>query len=177
MVRTVLFTLSVALFVTQQPASAHQVSIRPGERISIRSSATRPDKVEVYYAGTSADTLYAQSPGGRRNFAIPLASITRVEIPRRQSNAVSGAAIGAVIGGTFGILGVAGMSGSFAQPSPGQGIGIIMLCAAIGSIPGAAIGALLPSHQGRWEEVPVDRMRLSLAPHSSGMVTVLSYSF
>ena len=176
--RVVLSFVAVALCPPLQTVSAQRLTIRPGQRISVRSSATRPDRIECIYAGTAGDTLYAQTLGGSRSLAIPLASITRLERPVRESNAVSGALIGAVIGGMLGIGAVSSLSGSIVEPSAGQSVGIIALFAAIGVLPGTVVGALLTSDSGHWEDVPLDRVRLGFAPQlGSSVVLGLSVRF
>ena len=177
--RAVLYLVAVALLPPVQAISAQRLPIRPGQRINVRSSATRPDRIEGIYVGTIGDTLYAQTLGSGRSVAIPVASVTRIERWAghrfRQSNIGRGALYGALVGGFVGFVGLSNQSGSIVQFSAGQSVGIAVLFAAIGAVPGAIAGALIKTD--RCEEVPLDRMRVSFAPQRDGFALGLSVSF
>ncbi|MFC1639855.1 hypothetical protein ACFL3B_03715 [Gemmatimonadota bacterium] len=161
--RVILCLFAIAQLAPVQTLSAQRPQIRPGQRISIRSSVTRPDRIEGIYVGTSGDTLYARTLGRGRSVAIPLESVTRIERWARQSNVVSGALYGALVGGGVGFVAVASLSGTIVEPSAGQSVGIAVLFVAIGAVPGAIAGALIKSGD-RWEEIPLDRLRVSFVP-------------
>lgn len=106
--------------------------------------------------------------------SVPLSTVTRLEVSRGQkSNGRKGAVIGSLSGALSGA--VIGFSLGDDPPlfseafffSAGEKAGIGFLLGAGG---GAIIGALIGKaiHAEQWEEVPLERLRVSIVPQSDG---------
>ncbi len=102
--------------------------------------------------------------------AIPLASVTRLELSTPGgSRAGQGALIGLGIAGLGGaaLLGAGCASDQLTEDAAGRcaaiGFGVF---GASGALVGAIVGSMITG--GRWEEVPLDRLRLQVAPQRDG---------
>ena len=98
------------------------------------------------------------------------ASITRLEVQRgRKTNARKGAWIGALSLGLAGVgLGIAGCADYDCDGDEWSAvIGVLGGVGALGGgLIGLGVGALIKTE--RWEEVPLDRLRVSFAPQRDG---------
>ena len=118
-----------------------------------------------------SDTLYVVPDGASQDVrarAISLSSLSRLEISRGQK---SNAGKGALIGGGIGLLLGGGMSiiaGSTVDTEVTSTDYLIFT--GLVTVGGAGIGALIGSliKSERWEEFPLDRLRLGIAPRSDG---------
>ncbi|NIM49030.1 MAG: hypothetical protein GTO22_07195 [Gemmatimonadales bacterium] len=125
-----------------------------------------------------ADTLLLELHGRVDPLAMPLSSVTKLEVQRgRKAATWTGAGIGAVAGAVVGaVIAVA----TFEEPAPCEwfcfdfgpsdaGEAAVMGLAGgatLGFLVGLGVGALFKTD--RWEEVPLDRLRVSLAPQRDG---------
>ena len=145
----------------------------PPVKVGDRVRVTAPHEDIFRDIGTlariDADTLVV---GAR---AIAVEWVTRLEVSRGQKSRVGrGAVVGGLIGGAIGLgLAIAWVANDceFADTSGcGSEVGIIAAGAAIVGLPGAGIGAAIGAVQrtDRWEEVPLDRLRVSFAPQRDG---------
>ena len=183
--------VAILAFVPLTSATA-QVPIRPGERVRVTYTQTCPPQTvcfgsrdRVMQIGTviswDGDTLQLGSE--RRTSAqvyaqkVPRSSIIRLDVSRGQkSNGGLEAAIGLLAGGTVG--GLIGLT-LFEEPEPCKGLCFnfgpenkseaFLYGAVVGGFLGGAIG-LLEGSSGSdvWEEVPLDRLRLQVAPQRDG---------
>ncbi len=102
--------------------------------------------------------------------AIPLASVTRLELSmpggsQAGQGALNGLAIG-ILGGAV-VAAAACPSDQFLKASAGGcAIGGAVIVGAGGALVGAIIGVM--STGTRWEEVPLDRLRVRVAPQRDG---------
>jgi hypothetical protein len=104
---------------------------------------------------------------------VPLDSVTRLDVPRRRSNVAWGTGIGLLVGAAAGIIiGTRGEPEVDYDPRWTGGIaGGIW-----GTLLGLGIGLLIRTD--RWEEVPLDKLRVSVAPQRDGRFGLgLSVSF
>ena len=114
---------------------------------------------------------------------IPLASVTRFELSRGKSrHAGRGALIGLGIGAGGGaIIGaIAEVSGERYCIDTCAAAGVLTAFTAIGlAIPGLVIGTVAGAliKTDRWEEVPLDRVRVSLAPTRDGVSLGMRIAF
>ena len=147
--------------------------IEPGARVRV----TVPDFGLEKSVGTclalSNGSMQFLPQSGPSPRTIPVTAMTRLQVSRgRKSHIVGGAVLGgltgAVVGGTVVILGTqlgcettGGCSVDW-----GEGGRWIALFSVIGVAFGGGIGALVKTD--RWEEVPLDRLRVSLAPQRDG---------
>ena len=108
--------------------------------------------------------------GMPNRLAIPLASVTRLELSTPGgSRAGRGALIGLALGGIGGAVGAGAACASstfFRDDSGGCAVMGFAVFGASGALLGAIIGAMTTST--RWEEVPLDRLRLQVAPQRDG---------
>ena len=110
--------------------------------------------------------------------AIPLATITQLDISRGRSNTATivGAVLGAISGAAIGIAvspperGYLNMS-DVNGPVVGGFVGFF-----VGGLVGGLVGKSIRGH--RWEEVPLDQLRVSLIPQLDGRFGIgLSVAF
>ena len=107
-----------------------------------------------------------------RPLVIPLASLTRLELYGGRGfsgwNVLRGAGIGVLVGGAVG-AGIGYLTSSEGcgefERSFCAGVGAAVLGGA-GLVIGAGVGAAVKSD--RWEEVPLDQLRVSFAPQRNG---------
>jgi hypothetical protein len=122
-----------------------------------------------------ADTLVVETKG--HILALPPDSVTKLDVSRgRKTNTGTGAGIGLLVGGVVGaVIGYAsyeecvprGFSFSCIGVDPelyalGGGI--------IGGLVGGGVGALIGAsiRTDRWQEVPLDHVRVSVGPQRDG---------
>ncbi len=146
-------TILVAILAFTPLASATaQVPIRPGARVRVSGHSCQPfyscvgaeQRVATFVAWKS-DTLVVQGNGD--TLALPLDSVTSLEVSRARGQRGNGAAIGALVGGGLGVaaeLGPAGIAfgagvgallGTGSNARKGAGIGLL-----VGAATGAVIG-------------------------------------
>ena len=211
-------TILVAILAFTPLASATaQVPIRPGARVRVSGHSCQPfyscvgaeQRVATFVAWKS-DTLVVQGNGD--TLALPLDSVTSLEVSRARGQRGNGAAIGALVGGGLGVaaeLGPAGIAfgagvgallGTGSRARKGAGIGLLVgaatgavfglasgddtncsfFCftagekATLGAVGLGGLGAVIGLIAGaassgeRWEEVPLDRLRVSVGPQRDG---------
>ena len=185
-------TILVAILVFVPLASA-RAQVRPGARVRVTYTPTCPPQTvcagfrdRLKQIGTvvswDGDTLHLDAE--RRTspqvyaLTVPRSSIIRLDVSwGKKSNAGLGTAIGLLAGGALG--GLVGL-GLFEEPEPCKGL----LCfefgpenkseafwfgAMVGGLLGGAVGYLAGSPGSDvWEEVPLDRLRVSLGPQRDG---------
>ncbi len=209
--------VAILAFVPLASATA-QVPLRPGERVRVTRLPLCPPntlcvKTPRQSVGTflawEADSLVVQSNGN--SLALPLDSVTKLEVSRGRRLSSQGAAIGAAVGGGFLLY----ASGNAAAGALGAGLGALLgrsprarMGAGIGLLIGAFSGAFIGLASGddppgflsftaeekaalgafvfgglggvigliagtaspgeRWEDVPLNRLRVSVGPQRDG---------
>ncbi len=165
MKRLSIIPLAILAFAPLTGVTAQQPPpVKVGDRVRV----TAPD-VDVHrYTGqlvaVQRDNLTVDT------LTVVRASITRLEVQRgRKTNALKGASIGALSLGLAGVgLGIGACRG-FSDVCTSEGE-----WAAIGGAIGVAVGGLIGLGLGaftktdRWEEVSLDRLRVSFVPHRDG---------
>jgi hypothetical protein len=182
MCHTSLCVIAVLALVPVTRATA-QVSLRPGARVRIARPMICPPHTNCtggspqQYVGTfvtwSDDTLLVQSNGS--TIVLPLDAVTKLEVSQGQkSNTVVGALVGLLIGG---IAGAAIAKATHEECEGGWGcfgdLGPRFVAGAgfvIGGLGGGGVGALIGRSikTDRWEEVPLDRVRVSFGLQREG---------
>ena len=131
----------------------------------------------VTFVAVRADSLVVRLDPN--TWSVPIAAVTKLEVSRGRNSfgAGRGALIGVLVGGVAGwIVGYAG----YEECVPSGGLfdcagvfspevaafGGAMVLGTLGAGIGAVTGALVKTH--RWVEVPLDRLRVSLAPQRDG---------
>ena len=175
------FVLVAILAFVPLASATTQVSIRPGARVRVAGHFCQPSYSNCVggspqqYVGTfvrwEADTLVVQSNGD--TLSVPAGLVTRLDVSRGRKNyAELGGGIGLGLGSLAGaFIGYA----SYGDKRPGIGdvsspelyaIGGVI----VGGLVGGGVGALIGQsiRTDRWQEVPLDRLRVSLGPQRDG---------
>jgi hypothetical protein len=172
---TVTSLLAISLLVPLTTLPAQQSPpIERGSRIRVTAPSMGADKLVGTCMATGGDTLYVQAETQTTTLGIAVTSVTRLETSRgRKSHPWRGAGIGALSGAVLGLgIAVAFPEGEDREellffPVTGIGAGLVV---------GAYIGALIKTD--RWEEVPLDQLRVSFVPQRDGRLGLaLSISF
>lgn len=155
--------------------------IVPGARIRVSAPSFSRDRLIGTVASKSADTLVVKVENGAAPLSIPLVSITRLEVSRgkvaRGVNALKGAGIGLLVGAGVGV--VAGLviddpqnneitAGAWAL----FGAGVL---GGAGLLTGGIVGFARSNE--RWKKVPLERVRLGLAPHDGRVALLATFAF
>ncbi len=165
----VLLVIPFAATIAQEPP------LKPGARVRVTAPELGLAEAVGRLLFVRLDTLRVVADSLMR---IPLAGVMRIEVNRGRSNllVVLGAIAGAAGGTAVGIALVDTTHCELLDPCEGDILGPPVFGAAIGALAGAALGVALRTD--RWEEVPLDRLRVSLAPQRDGRLGFgLSVSF
>ena len=167
--RAVTLILAVSLLVPFAGVQAQgPPSLAPGTRIRVTAPGAGANKLVGTFVGARTDTLLVRTRPGWTPQSIPLASVTRLDMSRgRKSLAGAGAGIGGVIGAVSGaVVGAASCADAFLADPAQCALAGGLVVGAGGALLGAVVGAL--GKTDRWEEVPLDRLRVSFAPQRDG---------
>jgi len=113
--------------------------------------------------------------------AIALDSVRRLDVSRGRGSHVGSGALaglllgiptGAIVGAVLGSQLMVGEGGGGADVGAAVGAALV---GASGLVIGTVVGALTKTE--RWEEVPLDRLRVSFAPRREGVALGLSIRF
>lgn len=148
----------VEVFAQQEPIVA------PGDRVRVLWLGTAPLVSTVL--ALKADTLVLAVEDRGAPLELPLALVRKFEVSRGGSNALRGALIGAGLGLALGAADALGQNdGDLIGPEV-----VMAVLGGAGATLGLVIGAM--SRSDRWEEVPLDELRVSLMPHKTPALTV-----
>ena len=174
--------LAVSLVVPLSTLSAQSPPIEPGARVRVKqecfegyTSTSRnlttvcPTNTGVLTAMTAESIIFATGNGGNR-LAVPLDSVTRLEVIQgRSRHPWRGAGIGLLVGAAGGAVGTLIMCRNDGCWDYGTGFWVARLSASgavVGAVMGGIVGTFIKTD--RWEEVPLDRLRVSFAPQRDG---------
>ncbi len=152
-------------------------TLTPGARVRAWNSPPADQKVVGTLLEIRSDTLLLQEDGWADTTPILRTAVTRLDISvGHMRHTGRGAARGFLFGGAVGALagviigssfecgtGDCGKEGAIAFGAIGAGTGLLI---------GALVGAITTSD--RWQEVPVDRLRVGLIPQRNGRVALLA---
>jgi hypothetical protein len=193
MSRTVLF-LSTALLMV--PFASLLAQRRPpvgvGDRVRIThdggTAATYSDgrridctDTEATVNGVTSDNITLALYGQGTPISVSFASMTSLEVDRGQRGRVRrGMRMGLAIGGGGGALlgAIATPSECPMGPDPCKAYGTAV-GAIVGGMVGLVVGGVASAfiQTDRWEEVPLDRLRVSLAPKRDGFAFGIRFAF
>jgi len=151
--------------------------LEPGQRVRVTVPSLGLNQHEESFSGVQGDTLVLAS------MRCPITDVERLDVHAgRRSRAVTGALVGAVAGLLAGVpLGMAEQSRYDCDPNNGFAPcippmpTIPVMLAALGAGVGAVTGAFIKTD--RWEEVPLEQVRVSVAPQRGGVVIGISMAF
>ena len=167
---------AVLALTLQPPLVAQQApSVDPGQRIRIsydcrnRTSPTEAKGADCRrsvgtFVTRRGDTLALATKSSTVNY--PLTTVARIELSRgRRSHSFAGMGVGFLVG-TVAVYGLISSSESVASGAVGMALAVLF-----GGGPGAGLGAFVGSRvvtEG-WQDVELDRLRVSIIPHRNGM--------
>ncbi|NNG16790.1 MAG: hypothetical protein HKM89_09945 [Gemmatimonadales bacterium] len=181
----ILLTFLVLTFFTD--AVAQEQPLQPGQRVrvahsclAVRDQQTRQTELRDCHttkgsvAALSADALGLNA--GDSTVSLSLRRISRIEVYRGQKAYTGvGALVGLLVGAvTGGVVGYRQCEDSFVD---------VGVCAAAGIGVGGGVGAGLGALTGsaikadRWEDVPLDRLRVAVEPQRDGLGIRVSMAF
>ncbi len=146
--------------------------VAPGTRVRITAPSLGADKLIGTVVPSPADTLMVRPADRMTAVAIPLASMTRLEVRNGQkSHLLLGAAIGFVAGATS--LGIGSAVVCNREDSDCSKYHTVTFTV-LGGLSGGAAGALMGSliQTDRWDRVPLERLRVGLAPRRGGGIRI-----
>jgi hypothetical protein len=175
--------------------------VAPGDRVRVaapnivrelmterqrRSLLGPPPPIYGSVVAIRADTLVVKIQGSDAPTAFPVSSVTKLEVSRgKKSNAGRGALIGGTVFAALALgLGIADMGRECPPPEPGNPfagfwceeteIGHVVAATLVCGGLGAGLGALIGwgAKSDRWEEVPLDGLRISLTPQGRDRLRV-----
>jgi hypothetical protein len=177
--------LLVPLLLAATPLASQQAPmLESGARVRVTVDSA-PPRVQIgVYQMVNDTALVLQSDSAQ--ISIPLGLLSRVEVSRgRHSHWLAGAGVGFLVGAGAVLAVQAGGNGSTdpcnqeqnqdASLSSGQCLAIAVAGVALVTGLGALIGGSIRTE--RWQDVPLDQLRVSFVPHGRGLVVGISAAF
>lgn len=143
--------------------------LQAGDRIRIKTPSSSGIKGTLVGADQAALTVALEGrDAGQQKFA--RSEIAKLEVSRgRKRNVLQGALMGAAVG-LF--VDLAGTSGEGQNPCD---FGACVILPLMGAAAGALVGVAVKTE--RWERVPIEAVRVVLAPVRNGVQVSLSFRF
>ena len=173
--RIVLPIAFLLIAVSNNSHAQEEPPVTPGDRVRIKAPTISTRQFEGEVVALRSDTLIIDAriwERGRMQWRdqpqakIPVASVDRIDISRgKKSNVGKGAITGGLIGAGIGLvigIGAAAEDGGFFDFGPEVVPAAVLAVGAYGAGIGALIGLIMPGE--RWEEVPVDELRVGPSP-------------
>ena len=143
--------------------------VKVGDRVRVTAAELNIREFEGRLRRLYKDSVVVRPEyGGAPPVVILLTSLTRLEVRRRKSRADAGAGYGALAGAAIGV-GSAAMLCSSEDCEEYTGAVYLVLGGGgtlAGLLIGSIVGALIKTE--RWEEVPLDQLRVSFVPQRDG---------
>jgi hypothetical protein len=169
--RAYLPAVLVALSLNTAVAQDRPSTLEPGAPVRVTAHDLGIEKQQATFQALRGDTLAVTADSA---MALSLSSVTRLDVYRGQkSNLLLGMGVGFGAGAGLGAL-------VGATVDCENGFGNEETCVGLGAAGGAVVGLLVGTTAGlliksdRWEEVPLDRLRVSFAPHDGELVLGIS---
>ncbi len=167
--------IAILAFVPLASATA-QVPVPPGARVRVTGhfcplfysncAGGRPERRVGTFVAWKSDSLVVQSNGD--TVQVALMNVTRLDLHMgRKAQAGTGAVVGGLVVVVPLAIGAALCGGDgFGCPTAGEAARGLLVWGAAGAFLGALIGA--STNTDRWEEVPLDQLRVSFGPQRDG---------
>jgi hypothetical protein len=161
-------SLALTLGTTGEAATQDSDPVAVGERVRVRTTSGMTHVGVVTARAPGAIELQGESGG---LLSVPTASMSALEVGRQRSFAPVGFLVGAGVGALGGLV-LCGAKEenctwyNFNGTSKDLSGGILASLAVAGAVAGALIGRGIKTD--RWEAVPLERLRVSLAPQGDG---------
>ena len=146
---------------------AAQELLASGSRVRVTAPECGLSGQAATFRVLRADTLVLETT------ECPLAFVTRLDVSGGQkSHALLGAGIGFAAGALVGLVHCSGDAGGFSDAGTCDladddlTLWVTFVTGTIGGLAGGFVGILIKTD--RWEEVPLERLRVSLAPQRDG---------
>ncbi len=166
----VLAVLAVLALAASSGALGQEQPLQPGQRVRVTVPILDVNKHKATFQRMSGDTLVLDSE------SYSLSDVTRLDVYRgRKSNTAKGALYGVLIGTSLGAIASVAWIADDCEFIDTSGCGsdetVVMIggtvvLAVVGSGIGAGIGALTKTD--KWDQVPLDRLRVSVVPQRGG---------
>ena len=177
MKRLSIIPLAVFAFTPLSGATAQEQrpAVEPGARVRVTAPSASPGRLEGTVVTLTGEDIVVDQRGGDQ-VTIPLQSVTLLEVSRgRKSKLLLGLGLGFVGGAGAGAAIIPERCGLDFPEAGCRAVGATV-GAVGGALFGAIVGALIKTE--RWEEVPLDQLRVSFAPQRDGRFGVgVSVSF
>ncbi len=142
--------------------------VAPGDRVRLSAPGVVAGQVVGTIKELSPDTCVLQVEGRPWPVVLPLGSVTQLEVSRGHE---SKSRMGILVGGGLGFLGgyLVGTQTSLCETCGGSdekqktGLAFGTICGLLGAAAGGELGA--KSRAERWEEVPVEQLRVTIRPY------------
>jgi hypothetical protein len=167
LVAALVLTAQADLFAQQEPPVA------PGDRVRVTVPAVQPEPLVGTVVEIDRYVCFIAREGYTDPLGLPLTSIEKFEVSRgRKSNILKGAGLGVLFGFAAGAVIIT--AACAVDPCPwttAEGVvGAGTIGAGLGLLIGVSAGA---SSSGElWEPVPLDELRVTIAPHPRGGLAV-----
>ncbi len=149
--------------VAQEPALP-----QPGDQVRVKSCAPVCEEIAGTCETMGEDTLVLRTRVEARLTTLPVASITKLEVHRGRKawGWWKGALIGFGVGAAAGAAVGSGLDcEAFGTQAACTGLGAAVGAGSLALI-GGVTGALIKTD--RWEEIPLDQLRVTVVPQSDG---------
>jgi hypothetical protein len=189
-IKIIFLTTGLVLATCFNLLAQEQIVLKPGARVRLTTSlaTTRPSRYVGTVIAVNADTLVLKTEESVPLLMFPLTSLTKLQVSQgrvsRGANALkgvgigllSGAVVGAVVGYTTGVDEDETYDCGFCYT---RGTGAAFFAGVFGGF-GLIVGGLmgLGWDNERWQEVPLERLRLGVSPHQNDrLLFSASFSF
>jgi len=158
----------VLVLASYTDALAQQQPLQPGQRIRVTAPNSGMNKQAATFEAVESGVLLVTADSTMR---CPLAAVTRLDVYRgQQGHFWLGAGIGLGVGAAAGVvIGLQLCENDWVCQDDLQAEAALLgfgIGGAVGGLLGGGIGALIKTD--RWEEVPLDRLRVSVVPQRGG---------
>ncbi len=162
----------LALLVPVSLLAQEEAVVEPGAKVRVMAPSFSSQWLVGTLVEMRADSWVLEVEGRDSLLALPLSSVSSLEVSRGQkTRALKGAVIGLVSGAGGGVLiGLLSDDGPGTYPAKDRALIAGVVFSVVGGLTGLGIGYGIKVD--RWETVPLDRLRVSIVPQRDGRFAV-----